>query len=290
MHTFPHGGVERRYGLYVPRGVVRTQARVPVVLVLHGATGDADRVERYLEFNEVAEAERFIVAYPEGIDGSWDDGRADAVRWRRQQKAADDVGFLDALAEHLTRAQPADPARLYLTGISNGGFMTNRIACAKPDRFAAFAPLLASMPADLAERCKPSRPIPILMLAGTNDSLVHWGGLEKNGYKILPVLEQASHWARHNGCGQPEEQRLNDVDPKDGSTLIWAAWGGCRRGGAVEFYGVQGGGHQTPSMHRSVSDFLTGAFLGARNRDMETAEVLWQFFKRFRLPADAVKN
>lgn len=284
MHEFHHGGLTRRYGLHVPRAVIRGNERVPLVVVLHGATGDADRIERYLGFNEVAEAERFIVAYPEGIKGGWDDGRSDALRWRRQPQPADDVGFLDALTEHLIETLRIDPERVYLTGISNGGFMTTRMACDRPERFAAFAPMLSSMPADLAKRCTPSRPMPMLMLAATQDSLIPWRGVEKDGHSLLPVLDHARFWARHNGCASSSEQRLNDVDPKDGSTLILAEWEGCRPSGAVEFYGIDGGGHQTPSMRRTASDFLIGMFLGSRNRDMETAEVVWRFLRRFRLP------
>lgn len=283
--TLAVGGGIRGFALYVPDAVERSMQRVPLVVALHGGWGTADRMQRYMQLNEVAQAERFIVAYPQGVGNSWNDGRPDAVRWRSSASRADDVSFLDALAAELAGSRLVDASRIYLTGLSNGGFMTSRMACEKPDRFAAFAVMLSSLPAGLAERCRPARPIPMLMIAGTQDGLVPWRGMEKGGYRILPVLEQAQFWARHNGCGTVDEQRLNDVDRNDGSTLIWASWSGCRPGGATELYGVDGGGHQVPSMRRSASDFLIGAFLGPRNRDMETGEVLWQFFKRFRLHA-----
>lgn len=283
--SFRWEGRDRRYGIYVPMAVERRQARVPAVFVLHGAMGDIDRVERYLGFNEVAEAEGFIVVYPEGLQGGWDDGRPDEVRWRKRAVAADDVGFLDALAAAIGASPLVDRARIYLTGVSNGGYMTTRMACDRGDRFAAFAPLLSSLPAELAGRCRPERPVPVLMINGTRDGLVPWKGIDKAGYRVLPVLDQARFWAAHNGCAAASEQRLNDIDVNDGSTVIHASWSGCRPGGAVEIYAIEGGGHQVPSLRRSVSDFLVGVFLGARNRDLESPEVIWHFFRRHRLGA-----
>lgn len=285
MRSLEFGGEIRRYGIYVPLAVERIQKPAPVVMVLHGAMGDGESVERYLGFNEVAEAERFIVVYPEGVKGAWNDGRPDALRWRKLPVAMDDVGFLDRLAQELATSRLADPQRIYLTGISNGGFLVTRMACDRSERFAAYAPLISGLPAELAERCAPPRALPVLMINGTNDGLVRWAGTERSGHRILPVLDQARFWASRNGCASAAEQRLNDVATDDGSTIIWASWSGCRPGGAVEFYGVEGGGHQLPSMRTRIGDLLTGVFLGARNHDMETAEVLWRFFSRYRLPA-----
>lgn len=130
-------GEERRFELFVPASAPDDGA--PLVLVLHGGEGNAQKVARQTGFNRVAERHGFVVAYPQSRD-HWNDGRATT------REFGDDVGFMRALIGSLASAQHIDTRRVYATGASNGGMMTLRLACEATDVIAAFAPVAASFP------------------------------------------------------------------------------------------------------------------------------------------------
>ena len=95
---------------------------------------------------------RLVAVYPDARDHQWNDGRL-AGPGRH-----DDMAFLRGLIGRLVEDRIADAARIYVTGPSNGGMMTLRLACEAAELIAAAAPIIASLPADLARTCKPARP------------------------------------------------------------------------------------------------------------------------------------
>src|SRR5262249_56860511 len=82
-------------------------------------------------FAEAAAGHGFAGVFPDGIYRVWNDGR-EGGRISR----VDDVGFLHRLVEWLVRHGVADPARVYLAGVSNGGMMTFRLLCGAAAPFA----------------------------------------------------------------------------------------------------------------------------------------------------------
>lgn len=289
VRTIKIGTTERTFRLYVPDAVARRGTPAPLVIVLHGATGHSEQVERYMGFNAVADREGLVVAYPQGVRNAWNDDRPSDLPRATTKVEPDDAGFLKALARHLVKSRTADAARIYLAGLSNGGFMIARLACEGTDVFAGFAILIASIPMFYAERCWPAQPLPVLILNGSEDRLAPMQGYPGLNRAIdarqpsratMAVRDHAAFWAARNRCKTFSEQRLDDLDPKDGSEIVRTDWSGCAPGGAVSFYLVEGGGHQTPSPRVGLLDQVIGAFLGHRNRDAETAELLWDFFKR----------
>lgn len=287
VHSFAAGGVERSFRLYVGKSLP-PQRPVPLVVVLHGARGHSEQVERYLGFNAVADREGLAVAYPQGIGNVWNDSRPRALRSLNAGASADDVAFLTGLVGHLVAVGVADRSRVYLAGISNGGFMAARMACEASAPFAGFAFLVAGAPRSYRVDCNPPRPLPVLILNGTEDRLRPWEGFVPRGFPrdgevaIMSVAEHVAFWVRRNGCTSSREERLHDREPADASVIVRTEWSGCASGGAVSFYAVEGGGHQTPSPRVGLLDQVVGALLGPRNRDLETAELLWDFFKYFK--------
>src|SRR5271165_1515198 len=104
------GASTRSYLLYVPRSLQKNHP-LPLVLAFHGGGGHAYNMPRFTGFDELAESQSFLVAYPDSANGHWNDGR--------ELSTADDVGFVRALISDVARAYPVDPARIYATGISN---------------------------------------------------------------------------------------------------------------------------------------------------------------------------
>jgi polyhydroxybutyrate depolymerase len=106
------GGVDRTSILHIPESLPES-APVPLVLVFHGGGGHAATMLNFTHFDSLADREKFLVAYPESFNKSWNDTRG--------LSPAEDVGFIRALIAELQRVHNADPKRTYATGISNGG-------------------------------------------------------------------------------------------------------------------------------------------------------------------------
>src|SRR5262245_21620187 len=145
--------------------------RAPTVIVLHGALISAEFTLSWYGFTEEGARAGFATVYPRGLGQLWNDGR-DAV-WA---STADDVGFLRKLARALVARGVADPARLYLAGVSNGGMLALRMLCEAPDLFAGAGVIIASMPGGVGAGCHLRKPMPVIMFNGTADPLIPYGG------------------------------------------------------------------------------------------------------------------
>jgi polyhydroxybutyrate depolymerase len=267
-------GVAREYLLHMP---ATARAPAPVVIALHGNMGTAEKLEKYMSWNAVADREGFAVVYPQGIDNAWNDGRPARRKLNSRARPGDDVTFLNALADKLVADHIALPGKIYLTGLSNGGFMTMRMACEASSKFAGFAPVIASAPVEYEIECRWPTTFPVLLMGGTADALVKWDGNASLGTLALPKLAQVV--ASANGCTASNTDQLPDSVPSDGSTVAVTSWTGCKAGGAVQLYAIIGGGHQPPLGGTNPSRWLVNKMLGSQNRDIDAAETIWTFFK-----------
>lgn len=277
--SIQHDGRRRTYLVYRPARLAGQQ-KVPLVIALHGGYGEAGPFAQTSGFNSVADRHGFLVVYPNGVDRHWADGRDPS------DSGVDDVAFIDALIEHLVSTQSADPDRVYVTGHSNGGTMTLRLACELSGRIAAFASVAANFPEAYGSRCAPRNPVPILLINGTEDRFMPWsGGAGKGGRlagdrgSVWSTLDTVQFWARADGCAaQPLTTLLPDVDPSDGMRVEQRRYSQCRAGVEVISLAVQGGGHTWPGTEeRSARQMLTGR----PTQDIDGAEEIWRFFSRY---------
>jgi polyhydroxybutyrate depolymerase len=170
--TLQVDGRERTYAYHVPGGYDGRHA-VPLVLALHGRLGQGSGEERLSHFDKISDERGFLVAYPDGLDRSWADGRGGTPSDR---KGVDDVKFLSRLVDQMEREFEVDPFRIYATGMSDGGFMSGRLACELSDRIAAVAIVAASLSDTVAANCHPGAPVSVLVMQGPDDSLVPLAG------------------------------------------------------------------------------------------------------------------
>lgn len=275
IHVVDVLGDERRYMVHIPPGA--PDKPLPAVVVLHGNGGTPFQIESYMAFDAAADRDGFIAVYPEGKERYWNDVRFVDQREITKEQAAADVAFLNVLADDLVKKGLAEPGRIFLTGVSNGGFMVTTMACLSPKKFAAFAPVVATAPVLAREMCKPGKLRPMLIINGTGDPMTVWDSerAEKIGY--LGGDDFFALWSRLNGCSGREETALTDADPTDNSDVFKVVATACPAGGDTELYRVEGGGHHPPTLEQRPS----GTFRGQRNHDIEAAEVIWAFFKRF---------
>ena len=276
---YEHAGRTRSYRLHLPPRISETRA---LVMVLHGGGGTGRQMERHSGFSKLADEQGFVVVYPEGVDKSWNDGRGDSISTAHRENL-DDVGFLSELAEHLLERYQLDPRRVYVTGISNGGFMSHRLGAQAAHRFAAIAPVVGGLPQAWAATARPALPVSVMILQGTADPLVpyHGGfvqvGRQKRG-QMVSTLEAVAHWVHWNGCLEeaPEIEPVPDRDPKDGCRVERRIYSGGRSRSVVELWHIEGGGHTWPG----ASQYLPKRAIGPVCRDFDASQEIWEFFQR----------
>lgn len=271
-----HGGRTRAWHLFKPAG--GTWPR-PVLFALHGGGGTGKRFSKHVDYrlDRAAAEAGFAVVYPEGVKKAWNDGRGIGSE-------ADDQGFLTALSDRLVKEGVADPKGLYLAGISNGGFMAHALACRDGGRWAAIAVVVSSLGEKEAGACKPPRPVPVLMVNGTEDRLIPWDGREvkllgRSRGRKLTVPETAAKWAELDGCtGEPTVSELPDT-ADDGTRWSLEAHRSCKAGSEVLLYKMAGGGHTWPN-----AEVYLPRVVGRTSRDVAFEPLLFSFFKRHPLP------
>lgn len=215
----------------------------------------------------VAAAENFIVVYPDARVRNWNDERIS----EKLRSDADDVAFIRALIDEL--AQTYTICKVFALGISNGGFMTFRLACEAPDKIQAFAAVAATMPANHVWR--PGPPVPMLIMNGTDDRVVPFAGGTVMGGRgeILSTEQTVALWAANNGCiGDPVETLLPHLKPRDPTRVYMRTYGGAA---PVVLYRIENGGHNWPG----GPQILPVRMIGHVARDIHATQVIWDFFK-----------
>ncbi|BCW97070.1 MAG: PHB depolymerase family esterase [Fimbriimonadales bacterium] len=276
---------ERVYHVHYPNNE-RPDAPKALVFVLHGGGGaSAYEMARRTGMNRIADREDFIVVYPAGVDGYWNDGRAKNFRRAQNSADVDDVGFIAAIIDALVRQGHADSKRVYVMGVSNGGMMAYRLGIELGHRLAAIAPVIANLPESLSSK-KPMRPLPVLMMNGTDDPIIPWNGgavgvFGRGPGAMLSTDRTVQYWVdAANLPRKPATRALEDRAPQDGCTVEVDEYREAGNPVEVVLYRIKGGGHYLPggnTPNRSGS-------LGKKCMDINGAEVIWSFFKRHTLP------
>jgi polyhydroxybutyrate depolymerase len=276
--SMTHGGRERTYRVHdFARG-----GPAPVVIVLHGGGGNAANAVAMTGFDRVAASEGLIAVYPNGTAGrsrgrllTWNAGHCCA---QAMQNQVDDVGFVAAVIDTLVASGRADASRVYVTGMSNGAMLSHRIGRELSTKVAAIAPVVGAV---FGDEPPPLAPMPAFIIVGADDQTVPaaggplqlrglLGGRSAADRNVAPAIDQATYWARHNGCGEPTRV-VNQV-----STRL--TWTDCARGAGVVFHSVTGNAHAWPGGRpgRTGAARPTTAF--------DATEEIWSFFEKQRRP------
>ncbi|MGQ0805815.1 MAG: alpha/beta hydrolase family esterase [Actinomycetota bacterium] len=258
------GAQARSYQVYQPASLP-TNTPIPVVLVLHGGLGTGAGAAQQGKWNAHAELGAFLAVFPNGIDRTWNAGICCPPAARNQ---VDDVGFLLAVLDQVATEFDVDPDRVYATGISNGGMMAYRLGCEAGERFAAIAPVAATV---TSLGCAPASPVSLLHIHGLADQNVPFdGGLPTKSFNpnpptYEPVRAGVGAFLDADGCaGDPEETEAGKV--------VTETWSVCEAGSAVELITIADGGHSWPSGRR-----LSPA-LDPPSDALDATPLIWDFF------------
>ncbi|ODR07749.1 esterase [Mycobacterium sherrisii] len=265
--TFRSGGMDRTFLVHVPPG-----DPIGLVLSLHGGGGTGKGQRGLTDFDSVAENHNLLVVYPDGYDKSWADGRGASPADRRH---IDDVGFLTSLVEKLRNDYNISPGHLYVTGMSNGAFMSNRLGCDRADVFSAIAPVAGTL--GVGVTCNPSQPVSVWEAHGTADPLVHFNGGDVRGRgglsHSISVTAMVDRWRSVDGCrGEPIATVLPNVG--DGTVVQRFDSAGCAAGTEVVLYRIDKGGHTWPG----GKQYLPKQVIGPTSRALDGSEAIAQFF------------
>ena len=287
LETLNYQGMERSYYLYVPSSY-QSGKPMPLVLAFHGGRGRGDRLAANTRLNDVASREGFIVAYPNGIDNQWNDGRN-----AEGSSNVDDVGFVSALIDRLGQEKSIDKNKVYAVGTSNGGIFTQRLACQMSNKIAAFATVSGALPKNLQSTCNPRRPVPIVMINGKADPIVRWEGGEvardiRNRYgekpsgvggEVISVPATVAFWRSNDGCSvQPTTEQMPDTQ-QDGTQVTRSQYNNCRNSSQVVLYTIEGGGHGWPGSSVKIEQRRLSDRIGKVSQDISASSIVWNFLK-----------
>ena len=236
-------GRTRTYHLYVPSNI--PAGPVPLLVALHGGTGWGAQFQRSSGFDGLAEANGFLVVFPDGIgvgaDGTqlrtWNAGYCcgPAVR-----QGVDDVAFVSALISEISGRYEIDPSRVFAAGHSNGGMLAYRLACELSDLIVAVGVQSSSLG---VEPCKPSSPVSLLHIHGTADANHPIdGGVGSNS--ISGVSYNSAQWSAETIAAAVEckDRPVLSTDSSNPDLAI-STWVGCTGGTEVRLIAVNGATH-----------------------------------------------
>jgi polyhydroxybutyrate depolymerase len=225
----PVGDQIRSYLIHYPPKY-NTNEIYPTLIFFHGSGGSGGQAQSSTGFSATADQYGYIAVYPNGV-GGWDENSNNAF--------LDDMGFARLLIADLIENHNADPARIYLSGFSNGGMMALMAACKLRDQVRAVAVMGSIFTNEMIRPCADAKPISIMIYLGTRDRAFPWEGL---GYAYLSAEEVATFWF---GLYECKNGRQDDVPTTATSphTLFVSHLFNCAGNTEVLIYGIEGGAH-----------------------------------------------
>lgn len=282
-------GVARSFMVHLPTGYNGTR-QLPVVMAFHGLGMNSTMMFGLTGFTGLADRKNFIVVFPNSAGGRFQDGLA---------QGPDDVAFVRAMLDKLQRGLSIDSKRIYACGISNGGYFTQLLALAMPNRIAACGVVASTLTAGAQASASGGRAVPIVFFEGVDDPLLPWGdGRSKELGKLGEALgisalgsidsplakmgglatvpETIEFWTNNNHApSSAQVTALPDRAPGDGTRVEMHSYGSGAN--QVLLYRIIGGGHTWPG---SINIKAISGISGNISQDIDATELLWEFFSR----------
>ncbi|MCB9032879.1 MAG: T9SS type A sorting domain-containing protein [Chitinophagales bacterium] len=262
----------RNYIVYLPKNFSPNE-NLPLVINMHGFTQNGGFQMNYTKYNALADTARCIVVYPNGIDARWNSGTFFFI-----ESDVNDVGFLSELIDRMHLLYNINLEKVYATGYSAGGFMSYKLACDATNRFAAIAPLVASMIYDNIETCVPARAFPLIACNGSADPITPYNGIPLN----FPGIDSIkSFWQITNNCNNNVIiDTLPNTNTTDGSRAVRYTYTDCNDNVTTSFYKMISGGHTWAG-----ADNVFLGILGKTNQDISWTKESWNFFQQNKIPS-----
>lgn len=268
-------GIERIYLVHLPPSY-SAKTSTALVIVLHGAGGDAEGWAGYSGFVPLSDSNGFIAVFPEGtgIIKVWNAGHCCGSAQRTQ---VDDVGFIKAMLADLSLTYNVDSRRIFVSGMSNGGMMAYRVAAELSDQIAAIgvaAGTIGGKARPLDPKIvipEPTTPVAVIAFHGKLDQNVTYAGgtvVDTAAKRVdLSVAESIAFWVKADGCTAPPTQ----TSSPSGSIIV-DTYGGCKANTTVVLYSIADQGHAWPGgAPRLFKEEKP-------TQEISAAQLSWEFF------------
>ena len=272
-------GRRRHFRLYVPSGVAVESENVPLLVALHGGLGSSDQFAANSGFDELAEANGFLVVYPDGIRAiperpglqTWNGGYCCGPAADRN---VDDVAFILFLLDLLTERFDIDSSRVFAAGHSNGAIMAYRLACELSDRIVAIGVQAGSLGID---DCRPMEPVSVLHihgLADTNHPIDGGRGTGVSGVEFRSGRDAVIEMSLKFDCiADPSDRTLTSNE--DVESFVWS---GCEEGSRIELVTVAGASHAWMGHRAAMAG--SAALVGEPYMDFDASRAIWSFLNQ----------
>lgn len=224
--TIQAAGMKRNYLVSLPAGATERE-RLPVIFVFHGYREDIETARRSSQLDR-ADA---IVAYMAGVGNAW------APAPYAKTTGAQDLAFVDAVLAELSWQYSVDRARVFATGMSNGGGFAAYIGCQRPQEFTGVATVSAAFYERVSEGCS-AIPMKHIDFHGTNDTIISYEGGERHDSVYESTQDMLEETATRNHCAG----RMEEIEVAPAITEY--TWADCDA--ATLHYRIEGGPHTWP--------------------------------------------
>lgn len=275
---------ERTFYYYVPKQIAGR--RYSLLFLLHGGGGTGDGMIYLTRISDYAEEQGFIAVFPEGIGNRWNDGR-NVKTSLTDQRNTDDVYFLKSLALLFQARYPIDEKRIHIAGISNGGFMTQRVLCEANDIFVSGFSVAANTSLNLSKFCQVNHPVSIGFIFGKRDDVVPYdggevkipyqeGGTTKRlaGGETISFQDSILFWKKQLQCEFETKKRLPKMNRFWGQEIRFESFINRVTNSKVHSYLIEEGGHIWPHGFYYVSEKNYGYF----SDDLDATKHILKFF------------
>lgn len=256
--TITHNNEIREFILHIPNSY-NGSVKYPVMLNFHGYGGSASDHMQAADMRSLADNENFILVYPQGtcLDG--------APHWNASlsgpgnKSNADDLGFIDALINHLNSNYNIDLERVYACGYSNGGMFSYALACYNSNLIAAIGSVSGTMIEGTPLDCSPTHPTAMINIHGTSDNVLPYNGT--TGYESIQSV--IDYWVNYNNAdANPTFDSFND----NGTNIEHYLYANGDSSSRIEHYKVIGGDH---------------VWFDMNYQGMNTNDLIWNFVSQY---------
>jgi polyhydroxybutyrate depolymerase len=235
-----------------------SQPQVPLMIVLDYLGGNPTFMANFIKAGEHAASGGTVMAFPAHQGTSWNNGLPG------NGNTAADIAFLIDVIGDATLNMPVDPAKISMTGYSEGGFMADLFGCTRPDLLTGFGMVAAAQLKTTA--CETRTPLKMMIFAGTKDSQVPYNGF--GTLQSAPVT--LTQWENIDACNGTEAATPLLPTVNDGTSVVRHQIPGC----PALIYQIVNGGHNWPGAEVTLSTIL----LGITSQNIDATQTQWEFF------------
>ena len=233
--TLKWGGLTRTYIVHVPPGPPKDGRSL--ILVYHGADSTATGTISSTDFEQAGNVSGEVVVFLQGYGDTWNEqtGHTPAALAH-----VNDVGFTGAVLNILRPLTGYNPNRVAATGISNGALFVQTLGCRLASRLYLIVPVEGEMASAISPTCAPSRPLNVLEVHATADSMIPYDGGNFSGVggtvSVLSAPNSVRRWAVLDHC---------DLKPQTAKStgVTLTNYVRCRDSVTVTLRTIIGGGH-----------------------------------------------